>query len=93
MTKTSKKEYVSLKQVLCIHYPLRFRKNTKDIRALIDSSSKINAITPVYASKLGLWARHTNIKAQKIDGSILQIFKMALASFQVEDKLIRAQFF
>ena len=35
----------------------------------------------------------TNVRAQKIDGSILETFGMVLASFQMEDKLKRAQFF
>ena len=50
-------------------------------------------MTPAYASKLSLQAHHTNVGAQKIDGSILQTFGMVLASFQVEDKLKRARFF
>ena len=40
-----------------------------------------------------LQARHTNVKAQKIDGFTFQMFGMVLASFQVEDKLGRARFF
>ena len=35
----------------------------------------------------------TDVGAQKIDGSTLETFGMVLASFQVEDKLGRAQFF
>ena len=57
--------------MLCIYYPLRFRKNTEGVRALIDSGSKVNTMTLAYASKLDLWACHTNIGAQKIDGSTL----------------------
>ena len=37
----------------------------------MDSGSKVNAMTPAYASKLGLRVYHTNVGAQKIDGSIL----------------------
>ena len=50
-------------------------------------------MSPVYASKLGLKVYHTDVGAQKIDGSTLKIFKMVLASFQVEDKLRRIWFF
>ena len=50
-------------------------------------------MTPAYASRLGLRARHTNVGAQKIDGSTLQTFGMVLADFQVEDKLGKARFF
>ena len=48
---------------------------------------------PVYASKLGLRVRHTDVKASKIDGSTLQTFGMVLANFQVEDTLGRTRFF
>ena len=50
-------------------------------------------MTPAYASKLGLQARHPNIGAQKIDGSTLQTFGMVLTDFQVEDKFGKARFF
>lgn len=46
-----------------------------------------------YASKLGLKVRHTDVRAQKIDGSILITFGMVLASFQLEDKPEKAYFF
>lgn len=93
MTEISKEDYVSLEQVPCIHYPLRFCKNTASVRALIDSSNEVNTITPVYASQLGLKVHPTDIKAQNIDGCTLNIFGMVLANFQVENKLNRAQFF
>ena len=41
-----------LKRILCIHYPLQFRKNQYEIQALIDFGSKVNAMTPTYAKKL-----------------------------------------
>ena len=50
-------------------------------------------MTSAYASKLGLQVRHTDVGAQKIDGSTLQTFGMILANFQVEDKLGRTRFF
>ena len=51
------------------------------MQALIDSSSKVNAITLGYALKLGLKICFTNVKTQKIDGSTLEIFGIVLASF------------
>ena len=93
VAEANKKEYVFLKQVPYIHYPLHFCKDNADVRTLIDSSSEVNAISPVYASKLGLNVYHTDIGAQKIDGSTLETFGMVLASFQVEDKLGRIWFF
>lgn len=46
-----------------------------------------------YTSKLGLKIYHTNIRAQKIDGSSLKTFGIVLASFQIEDKIDRAWLF
>ena len=91
VTETNKE--VTLKQVPYIHYPLRFRKDTIGIIALVDSGSEVNAMTPTYATKLGLKVPKTDIGAQKIDGSTLETFGMILADFQVEDKLGRARFF
>ena len=93
VTEASKEKYVSLEQGPCIHYLLRFQKDTIDVRALIDSGNEFNAMTPAYVLKLGLKVYSTNVGAQKIDGFILKIFEMVLASFQVEDKLEKAQFF
>ena len=62
----------ALERVLCIHYPVQFEATNKtQVQALNDSGSEVNALTPAYASKLGLRARHTNVGAQKIDGSTL----------------------
>ena len=95
MTDASKKDDNGvLARVSCIHYPLCFQKNNQNkVQALINSSSKVNAMTPAYASKLGLRVRQTNLGAQKIDGSTLKRFEIVLASFQVEDKFGRARFF
>ena len=82
-----------LERVPCIHHPLRFRKNLRKTRALIDLGSEVNAMTPAYVAKLGLGVQETDIGAQKIDGSILDTFGMVLADFQVEDKLGRTRFF
>ena len=91
MTETSKEDDVLLQRVPCVHYPIQFKK--KEVQALIDSGSEVNAMSPAYASKLGLRVRHTDVGAQKIDGSTLQTFGMVLANFQVEDKLGRTRFF
>ena len=83
-----------LERVPCIHYPVQFEgMNETQVQALIDSGSEDNAMTPAYASRLGFWARHTNVKAQKIDGSTLQTFRMVLVDFQVEDKFGKSRFF
>ena len=86
---------VVLDRVPCIHYPVQFRKDKEGatIRALIDSGSEVNAMTPAYAKQLGLQTRRTDIRAQKIDGSLLATYGMVIAAFQVKDKFGRAQFF
>ena len=85
---------LTLNWVPCIYYPLHFRKDKKnEVWALINFGSKVNAMTPAYVLKLGLKVRQINVRAQKIDGSTLETFKIVLASFQVKDKLGRAQFF
>ena len=50
-------------------------------------------MTPAYASELSLRVYRTDVGAQKIDGSILKIFGIVLASFQMKDKLRKTQFF
>ena len=82
-----------LKRVPFIYYLPCFQKNIVGIEALIDLGSEVNAMTLAYASKLDPKVYHTNIRAQKIEGSTLKTFGMVLASFQIEDKLGRAQFF
>lgn len=93
MTKTSKEEFVLLERLLYIHYLLYFWKNIADLRALIDSGSEVNTMTLVCALKLGLKVYHTIVGAQIIDNFTFEIFRMVLASFQIEDKLRKAQFF
>ena len=60
---------------------------------MIDSGSKVNAMTPAYVAKLGLRVKKTNIGTQKIDGSTLNTFEIVLDDFQRENKLDKARFF
>ena len=60
---------------------------------MLDSGSKVNAMSPTYAKKLGLKTWKTNVGAQKIDGSALATFGMVIADFQVKDKDGRPRFF
>ena len=64
-----------------IHYLLCFQKYIVRVKALINYSSEVNAMILNYALKLGLKVCYTNIGAQKIDGSIFEIFEMVLANF------------
>ena len=78
----------------CIHYPVQFQKDKKAIIwVLIDSDSKVNAMTLAYAKQLGLQVQTTDVWAQKIDNSLLRTFEMVIAGFQVEDKLGKVRFF
>ncbi len=74
-----------------IWYPVQFQNN--EVQALIDFDSKVNAITPAYATKLGLTARKTSVRAQKINSSPLDIYGIVLARFLLQDSLIRVRFF
>ena len=82
-----------LEPMLYIYYSLQFQKNTTGVKALINSGSEVNVMTPVYALKLGLNIYPSDVGAQKIVGSILKIFEIILGSFQIDDKLGRTQFF
>ena len=46
-----------------------------------------------YIEKLGFKTWMTNVRAQKIDGSILETFRIVITDFQVEDKTGRPKFF
>lgn len=70
-----------LEWVLCIYHPMRFKKKYAKIKVILDSEIELNTITLAYTAKLGLKVQPTNVGAQKIDGSTLKIFGMALASF------------
>ena len=83
-----------LDEISCICYLVQFQKDkSKDVLALLNSRSKVNAMTPAYAAQLGLKAQKTNIIVQKIDGSLLTTYSMFIAAFQVLDKLGHCRFF
>ena len=48
---------------------------------MLDSGCKVNAMNLAYAKNLGLKTWKTNVGAQKIDGSALEIFEMVIADF------------
>ena len=80
-------------RVPCIYYPIWFQEGQGQVKALLDSNSKINAMSPAYVEKLGLKARKTNIGVQKIDGSAFKTFEIVIADFQEADKVGRPRFF
>ena len=67
---------------------MQFQKNkSKDVLALIDSGRKVNVITPVYTAKLGFKMQKTDVGIQKIGGSLLKIYDIVIATFQIFNKL------
>lgn len=83
-----------MQQVFCIQYLINFPKaQLEKIQAIIDSVSKINAMTLVYANWLSLEIRPTNVCTQKIDDLALKIYGMVIAGFLVHNKLGKVQFF
>ena len=59
----------------------------------MDSGSKVNAMTPAYAAKLGFTTRKTSVGAQKIDGSPVTTHGIASVRFSLQDSLGRVGFF
>lgn len=55
--------------------------------ALFDSKSEVNGIHPTFIKELGLQIRPTNVRAQKINSTILNIYKMVVVAFLVTDKV------
>ena len=89
--KESESKYQNLAQVPCICYPINFGKQS--ILALLDLGSKVNVVHPAFAKKLGLPIKPTDVEAQKIDNTTLEIYGMIVAAFSVEDKANQVRFF
>lgn len=51
-TPVSDNSTLPLERVPCIHYPLYFRKDQREIQALIDFGNEINVMTPAYVKRL-----------------------------------------
>ena len=52
-----------LNRVPCIQYPVKFKKDSTEVQALLDSGSEVNAMTPAYAAVLGLHVCPTDVGA------------------------------
>ena len=72
---------------------MQFQKSQKQVKALLNSGSKVNVINPAFTQKLGLYIWKTNVEAQKIYDSTLETFKIKIADLEVEDKAGRFKFF
>lgn len=84
---------LSVKQMIYIYYPLYFQENQSNIKASINSYSEVNAMAPSYTAKLGLKVWLIDVRAQKIDGSILKPFEMILTIFYVNNRCGKSWFF
>ena len=82
--KTEKREWVAW-----IWYSVTFKDQTK---ALLDSESEVNAMSPAFAQQLGFKIRKTNVGAQKINGTTLEIYKMIVSTFQYWIKMEERNF-
>ena len=86
-------EVIVVDRVPCIHYLIQFQKDKATIWALLNSGSEVNAMILAYAKQLGFQIQRTNVGAKKIDSSSLATYGMVIATFQMINKLGRAQFF
>lgn len=73
----------ALQSVPWIWYFIQFQ--AQQIKALINSGSKVNTMTPTFANKLGLLTRSTNVGGQKLDGFPLATYGMVVAGFLLQD--------
>ena len=84
MTETSRKaqEVRILDKILCIYYLIQFQRNKgKDILALLNFGSKVNAMTPSYIAQLDIKVQKTNVSTQKIDISLLETYRIVIMAF------------
>ena len=59
----------------------------------LDSSSEVNVLYPTFAKELGLPIRLIDVGAQKIDGTMLDTYKMIVTALLVIDKVNQIRFF
>ena len=63
------------------------------VSALFDSSSEVNAIYLTFVRELGLPIKPMDVRAQKIDSTMLDPFGIVVTAFSVTDKANRVRFF
>ncbi len=89
MSMTEKTEE-ELERVPCIQYSVTFKDQTE---ALLGSGSEVNTMSQVFAYQLCLKICKTNVRAQKIDGTTMETYKMVVSIFSILDKNDRERFF
>lgn len=65
----------------------------KNVRALIDLSSKVIIINFIYIIKLGFCAKKINIGILKIDKYYLNIFGIIIIDYSIKNKLEKIKLF
>ena len=84
---------LNLVQIPCIWYSVTFQKKSMPVFTLLDLGSKVNAIYPNFAKELDLLIKPTDVRAQKIDGTMLDTFGMVVVPFLVINKANWVKFF
>lgn len=85
------KKLLDLIQVPYIQYLFTFWE--KFVLTLHNLKSEINTIHLIFAQKLGPRIKPINIRTQKIDGIILDIYKMIVVTFLIINQANRVRFF
>ena len=83
----------NLAQVLYMLYPITFWKKSMPVLALFDSGNTINTIHLTFTQELGLPIGLMDVKAQKIDGTMLDTYGMVVTAFLVKNKANQVRFF
>lgn len=74
---------INLVQVPGIQYLITFKK--KSVLVLFDLDSEVNAIHSTFAKKLDLSIRLIDVRAWKINDTMLNTYKIVVAAFLVID--------
>lgn len=82
---------LELSVVLYIYFPVQL--TSKLVQALINLRDKVNVINSSFAKKLSIYIWQTKISTQKINISNIKIFRIVIASFLIEYKRRKSQFF
>ncbi len=87
---TNKKTEEELEWVSYIWYLITFKNQTE---FLLDLESEVNIMSLAFAQKVGFKINKTNVWAQKIDGTILETYRIIIFTFFVSDKDDKKRFF
>lgn len=89
MFETMGKQELRLEQIRGIYNLMTFKDQTK---ALLNSKIEVKAMSPIFSCQLGFKVRQNNVKAQKIDGTILKAYGIIVSTLSVSDKDGRERF-